>query len=257
MSFAEFSTEDAVAIVRLARPPVNALSEELSADLYEAFGRCEDDGIRAVVVTGKPHFAAGADIKGFQAVYESEGDENEELARNLLQAVNRLEALKKPTIAAIHGYALGGGLELAMGADFRFLADDAQVGQPEIKLGIIPGAGGTQRLQRLVGYQKCKDIVYTGRFVDAEEALAIGLADRVIAADELFDEAMEAARKWAEGPTLGLAAAKHAINQGHGEPMDKALEIEAAAFQECFWTDDAREGVAAFVEKRPPSFKGQ
>jgi enoyl-CoA hydratase/carnithine racemase len=254
MSLAEFSTEGAVAIVRLARPPVNALSEELSADLHEAFGRCEDPAIRAVVVTGKPHFAAGADIKGFQAVYESDGDE--ELARNLLQAVNRLEGLKKPTIAAIHGYALGGGLELAMGADFRFLADDAQVGQPEIKLGIIPGAGGTQRLQRLVGFQKCKDIVFSGRFVDAEEALAIGLADRVIASDELFDEAMKAAAGWAEGPTLGLAAAKHAINHGHGQPMDRALEIEAAAFQDCFWTDDAKEGVAAFIDKRPPSFKG-
>ena len=255
MSLAEFSTDGAVAIVRLARPPVNALSEELSADLYEAFGRCEDSDIRAVIVTGKPHFAAGADIKGFQAVFESDGEE--QLARNLLQAVNRLEALRKPTIAAIHGYALGGGLELAMGADFRFLAHDAQVGQPEIKLGIIPGSGGTQRLQRLVGYQKCKDIVFTGRFVDAQEALSIGLADRVIPADELFDEAMQAAKKWAEGPTLGLAAAKRAINEGHGEPMDKALEFEAAAFQESFWTDDAREGVAAFVEKRPPSFKGR
>ena len=255
MSLAEFSTDGAVAIVRLARPPVNALSEELSADLYEAFGRCEDSDIRAVVITGKPHFAAGADIKGFQSVYDSDGDE--ELARNLLQAVNRLEALEKPTIAAIHGYALGGGLELAMGADFRFLADDAQVGQPEIKLGIIPGAGGTQRLQRLVGYQKCKEIVFSGRFVDAEEALAIGLADRVIASDELFDETMKAAKEWAEGPTRGLAAAKQAINRGHGLPMDKALEIEATAFQEAFWTDDAREGVAAFVEKRPPSFKGR
>ena len=255
MSLAEFSTDGAVAIVRLARPPVNALSEELSADLYEAFGRCEDPEIRAVVVTGKPHFAAGADIKGFQAVYESGGEE--QLAHNLSRAANRLEGLKKPTIAAIHGYALGGGLELAMGADFRFLADDAQVGQPEIKLGIIPGAGGTQRLQRLVGYQKCKDIVFSGRFVGAEEALAIGLADRVLAADELFDETMNAAKEWAEGPTLGLAAAKQAINQGHGEPMDKALEVEAAAFHECFWTDDAREGVAAFIEKRQPNFQGR
>ena len=141
MSLVDFSTEGAVAVVRLNRPPVNALSEELSSDLDEAFGQCEDPNIRAVVITGSPHFAAGADIKGFQTVYDSGGEE--EIAGTLLAAVNRLERLKKPTIAAIFGYALGGGLELAMGADFRFLAADSQVGQPEIKLGIIPGEGGT------------------------------------------------------------------------------------------------------------------
>ena len=255
MSLVDFSTEGAVAVVRLNRPPVNALSEELSSDLYEAFGRCEGPEVRAVVLTGTPHFAAGADIKGFQAVYESGGEE--EIAHTLLRAVNRLERLAKPTIAAIHGYALGGGLELSMGADFRFLAEDAQVGQPEIKLGIIPGAGGTQRLQRLVGYQKCKEIVYSGRFVSAEEALTIGLADKVFPSEELYDETMKAAKEWAHGPTLGIAAAKKAVNDGHGRPMDEALEIEAAAFGESFWTEDAKEGVAAFIEKREPSFEGR
>jgi enoyl-CoA hydratase/carnithine racemase len=255
MSLVEFSTDGAVAVVRLNRPPVNALSEELSSDLDAAFGECEDRKIRAVVITGSPHFAAGADIKGFQSVYDSGGEE--EIAGTLAAAVNRLERLEKPTIAAIFGYALGGGLELAMGADFRFMATDSQVGQPEIKLGIIPGAGGTQRLQRLVGYQRCKDIVYSGRFVDAEEALAIGLADKVFASDELLDETMSAAKEWAKGPTLGIAAAKTAINDGHGQPMDRALEIEAAAFKESFWTEDAKEGVAAFVEKRKPDFSGE
>lgn len=255
MSLVDFSTDGAVAVVRLNRPPVNALSEELSADLHEAFGRCEDPAIRSVVVTGSPHFAAGADIKGFQEVYDSDG--TEQIAGTLLAAVDRLERLQKPTIAAVFGYALGGGLELAMGADFRFLAADAQVGQPEMKLGIIPGAGGTQRLQRLVGYQRCKDIVYTGRFVDASEALAIGLADKVVPGDELLDTALAAAKEWATGPTRGLAAAKQAINAGHGQPMDRALEIEAEAFRQSFWTEDAKEGVAAFIEKRRPDFRGR
>jgi enoyl-CoA hydratase/carnithine racemase len=255
VSLVEYSEEGAVAVVRLARPPVNALSDELSADLLEAFTRAGDDSIRAVVVTGAPHFAAGADIKGFQQAYESGAEEKS--ASALVETIWALERLAKPTIAAIRGYALGGGLELAMGADFRYLADDAQVGQPEIKLGIIPGGGGTQRRPRLVGYQKAKDMVFTGRFVPAAEALAIGLADKVVPADELADTAMADAARWAEGPTKGLAAAKRALADGWGTPMSEAMAVEAAAFQDCFWTDDAKEGVAAFIAKRPPNFTGR
>ena len=254
MSLAEFSTEGSVGVVRLNRPPVNALSEELSADLAAAFDRCADDSIRAVVVTGEPHFAAGADIKGFNAVYESEGEEK--LARSLVDAVWKLEGLAKPTIAAVHGYTLGGGLELAMGADFRYLADDAKVGQPEILLGIIPGAGGTQRLPRIVGYQKAKELVYSGRHIAADEALVIGLADKVFPADELFEAAMAAATDLANGPTKGIGAAKRAINDGWGKPMREAIETEAAAFNDAFWTEDAKEGIAAFIDKRKPDFQG-
>ncbi len=255
MSLVQFGVEGAVALVRLDRPPVNALSSELSADLSEAFGRCEDDSIRAVVVTGHPHFAAGADIKGFQAAYES--DSEEKLASTLVETVWRLERLAKPTIAAIQGYALGGGLELAMGCDFRFLAEDAQVGQPEIKLGIIPGAGGTQRLPRIVGFQKAKDLVYSGRFVGAAEALEIGLADAVHPSDVLLDRALEAAAEWAKGPTKAIAAAKRAINDGWGHVMGQAMQVEASSFQDSFWTEDAKEGVAAFIAKREAAFEGR
>jgi len=255
MSLVEFGLEGAVALVRLNRPPVNALSAELSADLGEAFVRCEDPAIRAVVVTGQPHFAAGADIKGFQAAYDSGSEDT--LARALVEAIWRLERLEKPTIAAIHGYALGGGLELAMGCDFRYLAADAQVGQPEIKLGIIPGGGGTQRLTRIVGVQRAKELVFTGRFVGADEALGLTLADKVFPSEELLERSMAAAAELAAGPTRAIAAAKRAINNGIGEPMTRAMEIEAAAFNDCFWTEDAREGVAAFIAKRPPVFGGR
>lgn len=255
MSLVEFTVEGAVALVRLNRPPVNALSEELSNDLLAALGKCEDDSIRAVVVTGHPHFAAGADIKGFQKAYDS--GTHDTLAASLVRSIWALERLDKPTIAAVHGYALGGGLEVAMGCDFRYLAEDAQVGQPEIKLGIIPGAGGTQRLARIVGIQKAKDLVYTGRFVGAEEALALTLADRVFPADQLLERALADAAEWAKGPTKAIAAAKRAINRGIGKPLKKALEIEAAAFNDCFWTDDAKAGVAAFIAKRAAEFQGR
>lgn len=255
MSLVETSRQGAVALVILNRPPVNALSQELSKELVGAFRECADPKVRAVVVTGEPHFAAGADITGFQAAFESGTDDS--LAGALTEAIWALESLEKPTIAAVRGFALGGGLELAMGADFRYLADDAKVGQPEILLGLIPGAGGTQRLPRLVGYQVAKELVYSGRHVGAEEAQAIGLADKVVATDSLLDVALEDAAKWAEGPTKALAAAKKALGRGWGQPMETALEIEAAEFANAFSAEDAREGVAAFLEKRKPTFTGR
>lgn len=255
MSLVELTHRDAVALVRLNRPPVNALSEELSGDLLAAFRECQDPAVRAVVVTGEPHFAAGADITGFQAAFESGTDDT--LAGTLASAISVLERLEKPTIAAVRGYALGGGLELAMGADFRYLAEDAKVGQPEILLGIIPGAGGTQRLPRLVGYQVAKEMVYSGRHVEAAEAEAIGLADKVAPADDLLDLALNDAASWADGPTRAIAAAKRALNDGWGRPMRKALETEAVEFANSFATEDAREGVAAFLAKRQADFSGR
>ena len=255
MSLVEYEADGAVGIITLRNPPVNALSSALAADLATAVAEAADPAIRAVVVTGSPHFAAGADITEFSAALEAGGGDS--LANRLGDAILRLEALAKPVIAAVRGFALGGGLELAMGCDFRFLADDAKVGQPEIKLGIIPGAGGTQRLTRLVGTALARDLIYSGRFVEPDEALAAGLADKVFPADALVEESLEHARAWATGPTAAIGLAKRAINAGWGLPLHDALDVEAEAFDEVFGTGDAAEGVAAFLGKRSPEFTGR
>lgn len=254
MSHVDFEMKGAVALLTLNRPPVNALSQALTADLDAAIERAAAPAVRAVVLTGSPHFAAGADISEFKAAMDGGG--GDALANRLSAVVRHLELLPKPVIAAIRGYALGGGLEVAMGCDFRFLAEGATVGQPEIKLGIIPGAGGTVRLTRLVGPARAKDLIYTGRFVGAAEALEIGLADRVVADDDLDSVAMEYAESLAAGPTVAMGAARRSIDEGFGLPVDGALALETAGFDLSFATDDAREGVAAFLEKRRPGFSG-
>ncbi len=254
MDFVEMTTDGPVALVRLNRPPVNALSEQVAVELDQAFTSCLDPGIRAVVVTGQPHFAAGADIKGFKATFDAGG--RERTASTLLDAIAKLDSLPKPTIAAVHGYALGGGCELSLGCDFRYMAEDAAIGQPEILLGLIPGAGGTQRLQRVVGFQKAKEMVYTGRQVGAEEALAIGYADKVASSDELLDLAMKDAAEWATKATVAIAEAKKALAAGRGVPLEQGLALEQQGFQVTFASDDAVEGVNAFIQKRQADFKG-
>ena len=255
MGLVEYSLEGDVAVLTLNRPPVNALSAALAAELEAAVGRAADPAVRAVVVTGAPHFAAGADIGELKAA--AAGDSSTPLASHLSTALLALEALPKPTIAAVRGFALGGGLELALSCDFRYLADDARVGLPEIQLGIFPGAGGTQRLPRLIGLAKARDLIYTGRHVKAEEALALGIADKVLPADGLLPGAMEAAAALAKGATVAIGAAKRAINATLGVGIETGLEIEAAGFLACLGTEDAREGLAAFLEKRKPAFKGK
>ena len=255
MEFVDVTREESVAVVTLNRPPVNAMTEDFARELGDAFSECADPTIRAVVVTGQPHFAGGADIKGFQATFDAGAEERS--AWTLQEAIGILESLEKPTIAAVHGYALGGGLELAMGADFRFLADDARVGQPEVLLGLIPGAGGTQRLARIVGYQRAKEMVLTGRQVDSEEALQIGLADQIFPSADLLDATLEAAREWATKATRAIAAGKKALNAGFGLPVSEGLLIERDTFNESFATEDAREGVAAFIAKREADFQGR
>jgi len=238
----------------LNRSPVNALNPAIIADLDEAVARAEDPSVRAVVITGAPHFAAGADISGFQKAFD-EGTKDRQ-ASGLTEVVGRLENLAKPTIAAVHGFALGGGLELAMGADFRYLAQGAKVGQPEILLGIIPGAGGTQRLARLVGPQHCKELCMSGRHVRAYEALHLGIADKVVPDDDLLEVARADALAFAAGPTQAYAAVKRAVGRGFDRPLEEGLAIEAEQFSKVFASNDARIGVAAFLAKETPAFTG-
>lgn len=255
MNLVNYIVSDSVATITLNRPPVNALNAELISDIGAALSEAEAGEVRAVIITGRPHFAAGADITGFQKAFDGDGDPG--LAASLAAAVTQLQSLEKPTIAAIRGFALGGGLELAMGADLRYLADDARVGQPEILLGIIPGAGGTQRLPRLVGYQRALEMCLTGRQVDAEEAADIGLADKVVAADDLYDTVMTDAVRLASGPTAAYAAIKRAVAGGWGAQLERGLEVEAAEFDRVFATRDAQIGVAAFLAKEKPEFEGR
>ncbi len=254
MELVDYSVADAVAVITLNRPPVNALNPALIADIDAALGHAEDDAIRAVVITGAPHFAAGADITGFQKAFD-EGAQDRQ-ASGLTEAIARLENLAKPTIAAVQGFALGGGLELAMGADFRYLAEGAKVGQPEILLGIIPGAGGTQRLARLVGPQRCKELCMTGRQVSADEALALGIADKVVPDSDLLETAVAAAERFASGPTQAYTAVKRAVAQGFDRPLAEGLAIESEQFTNVFRSQDARIGVAAFIAKEKPEFTG-
>jgi enoyl-CoA hydratase/carnithine racemase len=205
-------------------------------------------------VTGQPHRSRRRH-QGFKETFDSGA--RERTASTLLDAIAILDGLAKPTIAAVHGYALGGGCELSLGCDFRYMAEDARIGQPEVLLGLIPGAGGTQRLQRVVGFQNAKDLVYSGRQVGAEEALEIGYADKVAATGDVLDLALSDAAEWATKATVAIAAAKEALAAGRGVRLEQGLAIEQEGFQATFRSQDAVEGVTAFIEKRPASFKGR
>lgn len=240
----------AVGTIRLDRPKMNALNaqvqEEIRACALEATSRAD---VRAVVLYGGERvFAAGADIKEMKDVPYVDMLSRASTLQDCFQTVARIP---KPVIAAINGYALGGGCELSMCADFRVVADNAKMGQPEILLGVIPGAGGTQRLTRLVGPAKAKDLCFTGRFVDAAEALAIGLADVVVPAEEVYAKAVEMASSYAKGPAVALRAAKKAVDEGIEMDLDAALRLESTLFAGLFATEDRAIGMESFVEHGP------
>ena len=256
--FVNLTVSEGIGTIRLDRPKMNALNvqvqEEIRAAALEA---AANDEVRAVVIYGGERvFAAGADIKEMADMSYADMAKRSGPLQSSLSAV---AAIPKPTVAAITGYALGGGCELALCADYRIAAEDAKLGQPEILLGIIPGAGGTQRLSRLIGASKAKDLIYTGRFVDAEESLRIGLVDKVVPAASVYDEAVAWASQFARGAAMALRAAKEAIDSGLGVDLATGLEIERTQFAALFATEDRTIGMKSFVENGPgkAEFKGK
>jgi enoyl-CoA hydratase/carnithine racemase len=256
--FVTLSVDAGVGTIRLDRPKMNALNTQVQEEIRAAAKEATERGdVRAVVIWGGPKvFAAGADIKEMaDASYADMIDRSAALTSSFT-AVARIP---KPVVAAVNGYALGGGCELALCADRRIAAEDATLGQPEILLGIIPGAGGTQRLPRLVGPAKAKDIIFSGRFVKAQEALEIGLVDELVPADEVYDAAVKWASQFANGPAYALRAAKEAIDYGGEVDLSTGLEIERQQFAALFATEDRTIGMTSFVENGPGKavFKGR
>ena len=244
--FVTLEIDGAVGVIRLDRPPVNAINSQVHTELLdaakEAAARAD---VRAVVVYGGERvFAAGADIK---EMVDFDPAGIADFGATLTEAIDAIARLEKPVIAAVTGYALGGGCELALAADFRIVADDARLGLPEITLGVIPGAGGTQRLPRLVGVAKAKELIFTGRPVKGEEAVAIGLATESVPAAEVLTRAMAMATRLAAGPTVAIGAAKRAIDDGMDTDLAAGLKIESAGFAELFATEDQKIGMTSFL----------
>jgi len=253
--FVRLEVDDGVGVIRIDRPPANAIDHQVGVELGETIREAEErSDVGALVVWGGPRlFAAGADIK---AMAGWSRDEVRPSVEALGDVCDLLERVRKISIAAITGYALGGGLELALGCDLRYLAEDARVGQPEIALGVIPGAGGTQRLTRLVGPGVTRHLVYTGKQLDAATAVRVGLAEVIHPAGGVFQEAVKDARSFARGPRDALAAAKQAIRAAIETPGADGMRAERDLFLDLFGTPDQREGMRAFLEKRQPRFGG-
>lgn len=248
-------TRDGIAIIRLDRPQaLNALNECLIAEIGRALDAFEADArIGAIVVTGSEKaFAAGADIKEMAALTHIEA-----YLKNHAAALERVSRCRKPIVAAVAGYCLGGGCELAMMCDIVIAADNAKFGQPEITLGIMPGMGGTQRLPRAVGKAKAMDLILTGRMMDAAEAERAGLVARIVPAGDLMEEALAVARKIASFSRPIVMMAKEAVNRAFEAPLSEGLLFERRTFHAMFATEDQKEGMAAFVEKRTPQFRNR
>jgi enoyl-CoA hydratase/carnithine racemase len=249
--------EGGIATIRLQRPPMNALNAEVQAALADAAAEASArrDVAGVVLYGGEKVFAAGADIKEMERMSYTDMADHSASLQDFTRAIARIP---KPTVAAITGYALGGGCEVALACDFRVAARNAKLGQPEILLGVIPGAGGTQRLARLVGPAKAKDLIYSGRFVSADEALAIGLVDEVVEAEDVYAAARARIAPYVGGPAYALRAAKEAIDRGLEVDLESGLELERLLFSSLFATRDREIGMRSFVENGPgkASFEG-
>ena len=246
--------EDNVAVVKLNRPPVNSLNVKAYQDIYDVFCDLEkDEAIKAIVITGNGDkaFAAGLDVK---EVAGKSIPEYFAFARISRMCLDKVAGIEKPTIAAVFGFVFGGGCELALACDLRIAAKDTSIGCPEINLGIIPGSGGTQRLPRLIGIAKAKELLFMGDAVDGEEACRIGLVNKVVAKDVLLEEAKIWARRLALKPKVALGLLKKTINNGINMDLQSALNYENDCFLITYVSEDGREGFKAFIEKRKPSF---
>lgn len=252
--YVTLQNENGIGTIRLDRPKMNALNKGVQEEIRDAARAASaDPAIKSVIVYGgEKVFAAGADIKEMQSMSFADMSER---APELSGCFAAVAQIPKPTVAAVTGYALGGGLELAMCCDIRIFADDAKVGQPEILLGVIPGAGGTQRLARLVGPAKAKDICYTGRFVDAQEALQLGLANIVVPSADVYSAAQKWAGQFTNAASMALRAVKAAIDGGLDGDLNSGLRLESQLFAALFATEDQQIGMTSFVENGPGKAK--
>ena len=252
-----YQVKNGVAIVTIDNPPMNVLSGQVVQELGDIFTdlKGRDDAI-TVILTGEGQraFMAGADIKGFPSKLGMDKNELKEMNLASHQVLNSIENFPKPTIAMLNGITFGGGCELALTCDIRLAEEHAQIGLPEVKLGLFPGGGGTQRLPRLVGAAKAKELMFVGDPLTAEEAKEIGLVNKVVPTGTGMDAALEMAGRIAGYSLQALTRIKKAVNEGIEKPFDEAIDLEADLFAEIFATEDVREGVSAFIEKRKPAF---
>ena len=249
-----YRREEGIGILSINRPKaLNALNTNLLTELNRAIDMaCKDNEVDVMVITGEGKaFIAGADISEMKSMMAEDARDFSKLGNALFR---KIELMEKPVIAAVNGFALGGGCELAMGCDIRIAGEKAKFGQPEVSLGITPGFGGTQRLSRLVGIAKAKELIFTGKIIDAEAAEKIGLVNEVVPQEELMDRAMEMAKKISSASKSAIKYSKAAINRGFETDIETGLDMERDLFALCFATFDQKEGMEAFLQKRKPKF---